>query len=128
MASYEQPLGPEEKLNAFREEMRAWVARQTENKKVWEARGMTGDAYDPHAEGINPDYLTEDDRAIAEKISAGTITSEEWGAYTSTQKKQLEDAPEEIKRSMGMFRAYMANVASPILMQKELDRMKRDTR
>mgnify|MGYP001558641942 CR=1 FL=1 len=118
------PSGPEEKLNAFREEIRAWVAEESAKKQAWEERGRTGEAYDPHAEHINADHLTDEDAAIWKEIQDGTLTREHWDAYVQKSKEGVTTAPEAIQASRKFFMAFMANAAQAALIERELEDMK----
>lgn len=125
MPHQEQPLSPEEKLNAFRDEMRQWIAEEAAKKQAWEQRGKTGEAYDPHAEHINPDCLTDDDAAIWRETRTQTLTREHWDAYAQKVDEDMKTMSEHTQESRSFFKEFMANEANNILFERELEELER---
>lgn len=123
MEHQERPLSSEEKLKAFRDEVRQWTAEEAARKQAWEERGKTGETYDPHAEHINPEYLTEEDGAIWRETRTRILTREHWNAYAQKMNEDMETAPEETRDSRRFFKAFMANEANTILVEKELEEL-----
>src|SRR3989344_1651488 len=60
-------MTPEQKLEIFREEMKRIKEVEMNKKQAWEERGKTGEAYNPHFDGIDPEYLGQAEREVYEK-------------------------------------------------------------
>ena len=109
---------PQEKIKSpidiFREEIKAWIDEQNEKKRLWEVRGKTGETWDPHAEKINPEYLTDDDRLIWEAIAQQTVTEDQWEKYIQKTREDLADASEGVKASRGTFSQFAGNEAQQV--------------
>lgn len=95
-------------LELFRQEIREWRERELKNKEEMIEKGELG-GYDPHAEEINPDHLTDDDRILWEKIKNKRISRED-----------IEEHRKEFK-SRSMFSAMATNKANQIIGERELN-------
>jgi len=88
-------------LEKFQEEIRAWVAAELEKKERKEH-------YDPHAERINPDYLTDEERMLWGQIRDKTLT-----------RATLEEHQRKVE-SRSMFLARVRNEAA-FISEKEME-------
>lgn len=105
------------RYQALREQLREWIANELENKmrrEAWSAGGREGTAptYNPHAELINPERVPEWEFDMWDKVNTGTLTPEEWDAYTA-QWRQAHDAAvaagdEVLERTLGAVRGICA--------------------
>ena len=112
----EQSETSEARYARLRESLREWLIEQQQRKERKES-------YDPHAEEVNPDLLTENDLAMWEVISTperlAEITRDRWNEYDSYSKRdRAAEENEETKKSQEAFRALAANKATKPLVEK----------
>ncbi len=96
-------------LEKFKEEVRRWKKEQLQKKS-------RGENYDPHAEEINPDYLTEDEMELWEKDKNQALTREDLKKYSE----------KAIARQR--FEALMINRATYIVTRELNEKLKREGR
>lgn len=101
----------EELLDGLRNEIEEIRENEMANKKSWLARGKTGEAYDPHFDDIDPQYLKEEDLMIYKKFKEDTLSFEEMREYQDkmTEEAGGSDFINPINRSRNNFQAYLAN-------------------
>ena len=116
-------MNPEEKLNAFRGEMRERVADETDKQYAWEGRGRTGEKFDPDMIRVNPDCLTKDDMDIWRKITERKVEIEDWDAYIKKARQEIADTSQDIQEGRGRFTAVAGNMANEIITEKQLEEM-----
>ncbi len=123
----EQELSPEEKLGLFHEEIGDIKAGEMEKKKEWEAREKTGEAYNPHFDIIDPEFLSGAEMGIYERFKSGELNDEEFRALREEalsrfSGRNVETDPEY--KSAHAFLMYLANTIHAQESRKQLDKLK----
>ena len=113
-------------LPQFREEIRAYIESELRKKKEWEARGQTGDAYDPHVDSINPAHLTEADREFWERVKKGAVTKEWVVALQQKLREEEGSMDQDTRKSRSTFQAMTTNLASSIFAEQDLKELERE--
>ncbi|MDO8676140.1 MAG: hypothetical protein Q7K16_00545 [Candidatus Azambacteria bacterium] len=117
---------PKNKLEIFRDEIAIIKETEMDKKKDWENRGHEGEAYNPHFDTINPEYLGETEREVYEKYKNDNLTVEEFRALKSEAIKEYEKLPAGDKKSTsGDFWAYVANLVNTKDLRRQLEEMRR---
>lgn len=121
----EQPPQKEKSpLDAFHEEMRGLKEAEMKKKEAWEKRGHKGEAYDPHFDDILPEFLSDKDRVIWEKIKNQTLTRRELETYRQELAEDVRTVSPEARKSRGTFQAMVVNKAA-FIVQQELAELKK---
>lgn len=101
-------------LDLFREEIAEWVKGEI-IKMAAKAH------YDPHAEHINPEHLTEADRLIWEKVKDGSITRQDVETHEVELKKDALNSDPAVNQSRDYFRALVINKGGYFIGKRELE-------
>lgn len=100
----------EKLLNGLRNEIEEIRENEMANKKSWLARGKTGEAYNPHFDDIDPQYLNEEDLIIYKKFKEDTLSFEEMREYQNKMTgEEAGDFVNPVNKSRNNFQAYLAN-------------------
>jgi len=107
----EQP-SQQERLESFQSEIQAIKDGEMAKKAKWEERGRTGEAYDPHFNDINPDYLGDFERSVYEKYKSNDLSEEEFGQLRSETAEKYKEIPadDEKYQTLRNFWAYLGNL------------------
>jgi|GEM_PF-6557973 len=124
----EVELSPEEKLENFRGEITEIKEGEMEKKAEWEARGQKGAAYNPHFDGINPEFLSATEMDLYEKVKEGNLNEEKFrelcAEVAARMNKEDEDKPEH--QTVDYFLMYMANIFNAQNMRKQIEKLKKE--
>lgn len=120
---------PLKKLEIFKDEIRRTKEVEMNKKRAWEERGRTGEAYDPHFNGINPDYLGEAEREVYEKYQNDDLSIDAFNALKrlaiGKYDKTHANIDEKEYRAVNDFWAYMANRVNAKEGPRQLEELKR---
>ncbi len=119
----------EKKLGIFRDEMKRIKEIEMNKKQSWEKRGKTGEAYNPHFDGINPDYLGEAEREAYEKYKSDDLSADAFSALRMSaigkfDKLSVNINNDEEYRTVVDFWAYMGNLISIKEVRRQLEELK----
>lgn len=121
-------MTPEKKLEIFKYEMKKIQETEMNKKQAWEERGRTGEAYNPHFDGINPEYLRQAEREVYEKYKNDDLNAD---AFNELRKSalgkfsKLSVNNDEEYRTILDFWAYMGNLVGARESRRELEELKR---
>lgn len=101
-------------LDSFREEIFEWVKGEI-------IKMAAKEHYDPHAEHINPEHLTETDRLIWEKVKDGSITRQDIETHERELKKEALNSDPAVNKSRDYFRALVINKGGYFIGRRELE-------
>lgn len=119
---------PEKKLEIFRDEIKGIKEIEMNKKQLWEGRGKTGEAYNPHFDGINPDYLKEAEREAYEKYQNDNLSADAFNELRRSalgKFSKLSVNNDEEYRTILDFWAYMSNLVGVREGRRELEKLKR---
>jgi|SRR3989338_4747868 len=118
----------EKKLEIFRDEMRRIKEIEMNKKQAWEERGETGETYNPHFDGINPDYLGEAEREVYEKYQNDDLNADAFNELKRLAMEKYNKLPVNISekehRTIADFWAYMANRVSAREGRRQLEELR----
>lgn len=102
-------------LDGFRSEIQLWIGTELQKKKEWEERGETGEAYDPHADFLRPEFLNETDMIIWGKIKDETVTKDDMMEYSQKFEEETAQDPPDVFESRENFKAMIISKSIPII-------------
>lgn len=118
-------MTPEKKLEIFIVEMKKIKEIEMNKKQAWEERGKVGEAYNPHFNGINPDYLGQAEREVYEKYENNNLTVEEFQALKKSAMEKSKDLPvEDKKTTLDNFWGHMSNLMQIKEGRRQLNELK----
>jgi hypothetical protein len=126
----------ESPMEGFRKAIAELALKEGGKAKQWEFRERDIDTYNRDVADIDAQFLTEEDRAIWEKIENKTITDPEFYQYAQTMDQQLREEKERTadqnefekkKKSREAFRGFAADKAQLAFRDQERDNASRHT-
>ena len=122
-------MTPEQKLEIFREEMKRIKEVEMNKKQAWEERGKTGEAYNPHFDGIDPEYLGQAEREVYEKykndeLSVDLFYELKKSALKEYDKLSISESNEKF-RSIIDFWAHLGNLMQKRIGRRQIEELKR---
>lgn len=119
-------MTPKSELEIFRDTIKEIKEEEMTKKKAWEARDMEGEAYNPHFDLINSEYLEEAEREVYEKYQSDHLTVEKFRTLRSAAMKDYEKLPAGAEKdAIGDFWAYIGNLVTAREDRRELEELKR---
>lgn len=104
----------EKKMELFRVEMKKMKEIEMNKKQAWEERGKTGSAYNPHFDGINPEYLGQAEQEVYEKYKKDELSIDLFNSLKKSALAEYYDKPSvdlnDKDKAIIDFWAYLSNL------------------
>lgn len=100
----------EQSLEDLGREIARIKEEEMRKKDEWLKNGMKGEAYDPHFDRIDVNYLTNEDLEVYKKFQEGDLLKEEFLNYKENIKNELRGIYNTLEgQSRHDFQAWLSN-------------------
>lgn len=124
-------MTPLKKLEIFKDEISRTKEVEMNKKRAWEERGRTGEAYNPHFDHINPEYLGQAEREVYEKYKNDDLSVNSFNELKKSEMKKYQELSmsdingQEERKTIVDFWAYMGNLVQAREGRRQVEELKR---
>lgn len=120
-------MTPEKKLEIFRVEMKKIKEVEMNKKRAWEECGEVGEAYNPHFDGIDPDYLGQAEQEVYEKYQKDELSIDLFNELKRSAMAKYDKPSADINDKDGAiidFWAYLSNLVTVREGRRQLEELR----